>query len=97
MLNQYFITAHDFTDPEALDRRMAVRALHLDEMKKFKESGNFLFGGAILSAEGKMIGSSLFMQFQHEAALQQWLDAEPYVTGKVWDKIEIKPFRVAVI
>ena len=97
MLKQYFITVYDFTDPEALDRRMAARPAHLEGARKLKQSGNFLIGGAILSPEGKMIGSSLFMQFATEAELQQWLNEEPYVTGKVWDKIEIKPFRVAEV
>ena len=95
MLQQYFITAYDFTDAEALNRRMAARPAHLEGARKLKQSGNFIIGGAILSPEGKMIGSSLFMQFQNEEELQQWLDEEPYVNGQVWDKIEIKPFRVA--
>ena len=97
MSKQYFITAYDFTDPEALNRRMAVRASHLEGVKKLKESGNFLIGGAILSPEGKMIGSSLFVQFENEDELQLWLQEDPYVTQKVWDKIEIKPFRVAEV
>lgn len=97
MLKQYFITAYDFTDAEALDRRMAARPAHLEGVRKLKETGNFLIGGAILNPEGKMIGSSLFMQFRNEEELQQWLTEEPYVNGKVWDKIEIKPFRVAEV
>ena len=97
MLKQYFITAYDFTDPEALDRRMAARPSHLEGARKLKASGNFIIGGAILSPEGKMIGSSLFMQFRDEEELQQWLKEEPYVNEKVWDKIEVKPFRVAEV
>ena len=97
MLQQYFITAYDFTDSEALNRRMAARPAHLEGARKLKQSNNFIIGGAILSPEGKMIGSSLFMQFQNEEELQQWEKEEPYVTEKVWDKIEIKPFRVAEV
>ncbi|MGV3587904.1 MAG: YciI family protein [Adhaeribacter sp.] len=97
MLKQYFITAYDFTDAEALERRMAARPAHFAGARKLKESGNFLMGGAILSPEGKMIGSSLYMQFQNEEELQQWLAEEPYVTQKVWDTIEVKPFRVAEV
>jgi len=97
MIKQYFITAYDFTDSEALNRRMAVRPHHLEGVRKLKETGNFLIGGAILSPEGKMIGSSLFMQFEHEEELQQWLQKEPYATQQVWEKIDIKPFRVAEV
>lgn len=97
MLKQFLIIAQDFTDPEALDRRMAARPAHLAGVKKLKEQGNFIIGGAILSPDGKMIGSSLLMQFASEAALQQWLAEEPYLNDKVWDKVEIKPFRVAAV
>lgn len=95
MLKQYFITAYDFTDSEALNRRMAVREQHLAGVRKLKETNNFLMGGAILSPEGQMIGSSLYMQFASEAELQQWLHDEPYATQQVWESIEIKFFRVA--
>jgi len=97
MAQQYLITAYDFTDSEALERRMAARPFHLDAIRKFKNTGNFIIGGAILNPEGKMIGSSLIMQFESEAELQQWLEKDPYYTRKVWDKINIKPFRVAEI
>lgn len=96
-MKQYFITAYDFTDPEALDRRMAARPAHLAGVRQLKEKNNFLIGGAILSPEGKMIGSSLFMQFQSDEDLQQYLKEEPYLNEKVWDKVEIKPFRVAEV
>jgi len=97
MIQQYLITAYDLTDAEALDRRMAARPEHLAGVKTLKQNGNFLIGGAILSPEGKMMGSSMIVQFQNEAELQQWLNQDPYITQKVWDKVEIKPFRVAEV
>lgn len=97
MIKQYIIIAYDFTDPEAMERRMAARPNHLQEVKKLKGTNNFLIGGAILSPEGKMIGSSLIIQFENEEQLQHWLDREPYLTQKVWEKLEIRPFRVAEV
>jgi uncharacterized protein YciI len=64
-------------------------------VRKLKETGNFFLGGAILNEAGQMIGSSMIVSFASEAELQQYLQLEPYLTGKVWDKVDLKPFRVA--
>jgi uncharacterized protein YciI len=91
----FLIIAHDFTDPEALTRRMAVREAHLANARKAKAVGNLIAGGAILDEAGKMIGSSLFARFATREDLDQFLASDPYVTGKVWDKIEVKTVRLA--
>lgn len=97
MAQQYLITASDFKDSDALNRRMAARPAHLESIKKYKDSGHFIVGGAILDAEGKMIGSSLIMAFETEDDLHHWLTQDPYMVQRVWDKVDIKPFRVAVV
>ena len=48
-MNQYLITAYDGTHENALDNRMNVRPYHLEGVKKMKENGNFILGGAILN------------------------------------------------
>nr|WP_278251852.1 YciI family protein [Sabulibacter ruber] len=78
-----------------MDRRMATRPAHLEMVKKLKETGNFILGGAMLSPEEKMIGSTLVVEFENENAVQQYLAQEPYILQKVWDKVDVKPFRVA--
>ncbi|MBC3540100.1 YciI family protein [Rufibacter sediminis] len=94
---QYLITALDYTDDQALDRRMATRPAHLEMVKKLKASGNFILGGAMLSPEEKMKGSTMVMEFENEAAIQQWLDQEPYLLQKVWEKVDITLFKVATV
>ena len=96
-MNQYLITAYDGTDENAFERRMNVRPFHLEGAKKLKENGNFIIGGAMLNEEGKMIGSTMILQFESPAALQNWMDNEPYIQQKVWVKFEVKAFRVANI
>jgi hypothetical protein len=96
-MNQYLVTAYDYTDPGALQRRMNVRPSHFDGAKYLKENGSFILGGAILNEEGKMIGSVMILQFETEEALEQWKQNEPYITQKIWEKFEIKPFKVAVV
>ena len=95
-MNQYLITAYDGTDENALERRMNVRPFHLEGAKKLKEDGNFIIGGAMLNEEGKMIGSTMILQFENLSELQNWIDNEPYLLQKVWEKFEVKPFRIAI-
>ena len=94
-MNQYLITAYDGIDENALKRRISVRPFHLEGAKKLKENGNFIIGGAMLNNEGKMIGSTMILQFESTAELQNWIDNEPYIQQKVWEKFEVKDFRVA--
>jgi uncharacterized protein len=94
-MNQYLITAYDRTNDNALDHRMNVRPYHLEGVKKMKETGNFIIGGAILNDDGKMIGSTMILQFEDSQELQNWMNSEPYIQQEVWEKFEVKPFRVA--
>ena len=94
---QYLIHAYDGTDETALDRRMAARPMHLAGAKKLKDTGNFVIGGAILSDEGKMIGSVMILDFETQAEFEEWYQTEPYITNGVWQNIEVKPFRVATV
>ncbi len=91
---QYLVIGRDGTDDRAPDRRMAVRQDHIDLGEKLRQSGNMWYGAALLDDDGRMNGSMLFMDFPSEKELQEWLDSEPYVTGKVWESIEIQKCSV---
>ncbi len=95
MMNQYLVTAYDYTDPDAFQRRLNVRQHHLDGARDLKASGNYLLGGAILNGKGKMIGTVMILQFEMESELQTWQQNEVYITQKIWETYDIKPFRVA--
>ena len=93
---QFLVIAYDGTDAEALERRMAARPAHLEGVKPMVERGQMIAGGAILDDAGAMIGSATIVEFADRAGLDAWLARDPYVTGKVWQKIEVRPFRLAV-
>ena len=42
-----------------------------------------------------MIGSVMIMQFDTEEQLETWKQTEPYITQKIWESYDIKPFKVA--
>ena len=92
---RYVVHAYDYTDPEVLRRRMAVRPDHLDKVRELSQAGNFVLGGALLDQEGRMIGSMMVLDFEDAADLERWQASEPYILGKVWEHIDIKPFLQA--
>ena len=92
---RYVIHAYDHTDADALDRRMQVRTDHLAFIRQLKTAGRFIFGGALLDSDGKMIGSMLLLDMESEVQLQDYLRTDPYIVQGVWDKIDVKPFRQA--
>ena len=38
----------------------------------------------------------MFVEFDSKAELDQWLASDPYVTGKVWQDINVQQIRLAV-
>lgn len=92
---QFILIAYDSTDPGALDHRMKVRPEHLEKIAKIKKDGQYIYGGAILDDSEKMIGSMILYNVENRAELDKILLNEPYINDKVWERIEIRPFRVA--
>lgn len=92
---QFLVTAHDGTDPDSGQRRQRARAAHLAAAARLKALGQFVIGGAILNDAGAMVGSVLILDFPDRDALDRYLAADPYVVEKVWQRIDVQPFRVA--
>ena len=90
---QYMIKAYD--GKNMLERRLAVRPRHLENMAKV--SGKVICAGGILDEEGKMKGSVLIMDFESKELLQQYLDSEPYIKERVWENVEVEPMNVVIV
>jgi len=91
---QFVVTAMDYTDEDALNRRMENREAHLDGARQLIAEGRLLSGGAILDAQEKMIGSTLHLEFPDRESLEAHLEKDPYISGKVWETIEIREARL---
>ena len=94
---QFVLIARDGKDPDALNRRLSVRAEHLEKVAVLKKNKELVFGGAILDDNGNMAGSVIVYDFPDRASLDLILKDEPYIKGGVWKEIEIMPFRLAKI
>ena len=76
---------------------MKSRPEHLEKTALVKKAGKFLCGGAILNDEGAMIGSMILYETENREELDRLLADEPYIYNKVWEKIDIRPFRMASV
>ncbi len=90
---QYLIIAYD--NDNALDKRLEVRDAHVAGAKKLMAEGKIIDAGALIE-EDQMVGSTLFVNFESEDELNDWLDNEPYVVNKVWnmDEFQIVPVKL---
>lgn len=86
---QFIVTAYDFIDDDAINRRMANREAHLYGLKETVRKGNIYSVGAIMDSDQKMIGSSAHVEFLDRRAVEEWIESDPYFHGKVWGKIDI--------
>jgi len=89
---QFIVIAHDYKD--ALARRLAVREKHVELGDRMVAEGRALYGVALLDDKGQMVGSVCIVNFPSREEVDSWLKREPYVVGKVWEKIEVIPCKV---
>jgi len=90
----FIITGRDGSDSGALQRRMQAREEHLRGVDQMVREGKLLYAAAMLSEEGTMTGSTMIVDFESREALDGYLETEPYVTGNVWQTIEVAPCKI---
>ncbi len=90
----FIITGHDGSDDEALERRMNVREEHMLGVAKMVKQKKLLYAAAMLDDASTMIGSTMIVDFESREALDQYLESEAYVKGKVWEKIDVTPCKI---
>lgn len=75
---------HDYTDGDALNRRMIARPKHLAMAEEAHETGYILCGGALFDSHEtrRMVGSMMICQAHSEEELEQKIANDPYVLGK---------------
>ncbi|KAI0628384.1 hypothetical protein C8Q77DRAFT_1148165 [Trametes polyzona] len=85
----FAVYAPDYTDDEAIQRRLAVRQAHLDNAAK---NPAMKVGGAMLSpnealdrpdAEKKMIGSFMIFECDTYADVKKMIESDVYWIGNV--------------
>ena len=91
----FIVTAWDGTDAMALERRMAARPAHLELGRRLQAEGRRLFAAALLDDQERMVGSVIVADVPDRESLDAWLAEEPYITGRVWERVEVRACRVS--
>lgn len=89
------LIAKDGKDKKALQRRLSVRDRHIALSEEAIKTGEQLLGCALLNENDEMCGSVMLVDFENREDLDKWLEKEPYVTGQVWQDIQVYPCKVA--
>ncbi|WP_320034968.1 YciI family protein [Halarcobacter sp.] len=90
---QYLVIAYD--NEGALDKRLEVRDAHVEGAKKMIAEGKIINAGALIE-DDQMVGSTLFVDFENDEAINEWLENEPYVVNGVWnmEEFQIVPVKL---
>lgn len=85
--------------PDSLELRKASRTAHLARLHALQEEGRLLLAGpfpAIDSVDpgpAGYTGSLILAEFASLEEAQAWADADAYVSGGVFTKVTVRPFR----
>ena len=81
----YAIIAWDGDDAGAVDRRMAVRDRHVENLHGWAADGRLAFGAPLYTPDWKPAGSLMLLQVPDRAGLDAYLASEPFAAGDVWN------------
>ena len=91
------------TDVEnSLQARLAARPEHVNRLIALKDQGRLILAGpnpAIDSedpGEAGFSGSIIIAEFESLKAAQAWADQDPYILAKVYESVDVKPFKQAL-
>ena len=93
----YAVISEDVED--SLEKRMSVRADHIDRLKQLQNEGRLLLAGPHPGIDSEdpgpagFTGSLIVAEFESLEAAQEWADADPYIAAGVYAKVVVKPFK----
>jgi uncharacterized protein YciI len=85
--------------PNSLPLRMAARPAHLARLQDMVAQGRIVLAGPHPAVDSEdpgsagFTGSLIVASFDSLEEAQTWADADPYVTGGVFARVTVKPFR----
>lgn len=90
---QYLVIAYD--NDGALERRLESREAHIEGARKLMSEGKIIDAGALIE-DDMMVGSTLFVNFENDEEIDEWLLNEPYVKNNVWnmDEFQMVPVKL---
>ena len=83
----FVIIGHD--GPEGAARRPQIRAAHLETLRPLVIAGKVKIAGPFTDGSGSLI----VVDMESEAEAKAFAASDPYMTGGVFERVEVKPFR----
>jgi uncharacterized protein len=83
----FAIIGHDGPDGAAL--RPKVRQAHLENLRPLERAGKVKLAGPFTDGSGSLI----IVDMETEAEAIAFANSDPYTTGGVFERVEVKPFR----
>lgn len=83
----FVIIGHDGPDGAAL--RPKLRPAHLENLRPLQQAGKLRLAGPFTDGSGSLI----IVDMESEADAIAMAHGDPYTTGGVFDRVEVKPFR----
>jgi hypothetical protein len=83
-----------FDNPDSIVRREEFRAEHRAYV--YANIGALRLAGAFDNADGKQIGSLLIFEAPDEAAVWDWIKAEPFYRAGIYRQVEVRRWNLAI-
>jgi uncharacterized protein YciI len=83
----FVIIGHD--GPDGARLRPSVRPAHLANLRPLVEKGKVVLSGPFTDGSGSLI----IVDMESEADALAFAQSDPYTTGGVFERVEVKPFR----
>jgi uncharacterized protein YciI len=93
----YAISGEDI--PESLEKRLAVRAAHLERLNTLQNEGRLILAGPYPAIDSPdpgpagFSGSLIVAEFESLEAARIWAETDPYATSGVFAKVTVRPFK----
>ena len=83
-----------FDRPGALERRQTVRPAHLGYLES--QAAQIRPGGPFLDEDDQSVGSVLIVEAANRAAAEASAADDPYHDERVFERVEIRPWRAVL-
>lgn len=87
---------------DSLEKRKSIRPAHLARLEQLQTENRLLAAGPLMNQDGEnallagIHGSLIIAQFNSLEDAKAWIAADPFATAEVYQRITVKPFKIAL-
>lgn len=87
------VAIHGIDHPDSVARRQAERPAHLARIQPLADAGRIVIAGPLRDTpDGPPVGSLIIGEFDSLEAARVWAESDPYWTGGVFARIDVRHF-----